>query len=78
MRSPRCWGVGSPCGGSQDGMCEVDQENIECGWAMIVERLKALGQLDLLEEFAPPRDWSKMHDGRPRKIVREDLAGETE
>ena len=63
-----------PCGGSQDGMCEVDQENIECGWANIVERLEAIGQLDLLDEPTAPRDWSKTHDGGPRKIVREDLA----
>jgi ferredoxin len=63
-----------PCGGSADGMCEVDPDNVECGWAMIVDRLEKLGQLDLLEAPRPPRDWSKMHDGQPRRLTREDIA----
>jgi len=63
-----------PCGGSENGMCEIDQENVECGWQKIFDRLKALGQLDVLEQNAPPRDWSKSHDGGPRRIVRKDLA----
>jgi len=63
-----------PCGGSDNGMCEVDPENIECGWQKIYDRLKALGQLEVLERNEPPRDWSTAHDGGPRKIVRPDLA----
>lgn len=63
-----------PCGGSEDGMCEVDPENVECGWQKIYDRLKALGRLEELERIEPPRDWSKTHDGRPRKTVRGDLA----
>jgi hypothetical protein len=63
-----------PCGGSQDGMCEADPEDVECGWQKIYDRLKAIGRLDILERPEPPRDWSKTHDGRPRKLVREDLA----
>jgi len=63
-----------PCGGSEDGMCEVDTKSIECGWQKIFDRLKAIGQLEVLERNEPPRDWSKTHDGRPRRIVREDLA----
>ena len=63
-----------PCGGSEDGMCEVDPETVECGWQKIFDRLQALNQLQVLEEFEPPRDWSKSHDGRPRRIRREDLA----
>jgi ferredoxin len=64
-----------PCGGSEDGMCEVDPEKIECGWQKIYDRLKALGRLAALETVEPPRDWSKTHDGRPRKLRRDDLAG---
>ena len=63
-----------PCGGSEDGMCEVDTETIECGWQRIYDRLKAIGRLDILEANVEPRDWSKTHDGRPRKLVRQDLA----
>jgi len=63
-----------PCGGSEDGMCEVDPETIECGWQKIYERLRTLGRLAVLEAIEPPRDWSRTHDGRPRRIRREDLA----
>lgn len=62
-----------PCGGSDNGMCEVDTDSIECGWQKIFDRLKALGQLDILARNEPPRDWSRTHDGRPRKMVRPDL-----
>lgn len=64
-----------PCGGSVDGKCEIDTENVECGWQLIYDRLKALGKLDVLYENAPPRDWSHTHDGGPRKLTREDIAG---
>lgn len=67
--------LNGPCGGSVDGMCEVDPENIECGWQLIYDRLKTLGKLDTLAENAQPRDWSKTHDGGPRKLSREDIAG---
>ena len=63
-----------PCGGSVEGMCEVDPKNIECGWQMIYDRMEKLGKLKELEEIQPPRDWRTAHDGGARKIVREDLA----
>jgi len=63
-----------PCGGSENGMCEVDPENIECGWQLIYDRLKALGKLETLSENIPPRDWSKTHSGGPRRLAREDVA----
>ncbi len=62
-----------PCGGSEEGMCEVDPENIECGWQLIYDRLKALGKLETLSENTPPRDWSKTHSGGPRRLTREDV-----
>ena len=64
-----------PCGGSADGMCEVDPENIECGWQLIYDRLKTLGKLDMLAENVQPRDWAKTHSGGPRKLSREEIAG---
>ena len=39
--------INGPCGGSKDGMCEVDPEN-PCAWIEIYKRLDALGQLDRL------------------------------
>jgi len=68
--------LNGPCGGSQDGRCEVD-ESIPCAWQLIYERAKALGRLDKLLEIQPPKDWSKSRDGGPRRIVREDLQLET-
>jgi len=59
-----------------DGMCEVDPENIECGWQLIHDRLKALGKLDVLKGVVAPRDWSKTHSGGPRRLTREDVAQE--
>lgn len=63
-----------PCGGSSQGMCEVDPQNIECGWQLIYDRLTALGRHDTLLEIAEPRDWSKTHAGGPRQLTREDFA----
>ena len=67
--------LNGPCGGSVNGKCEVDPENIDCGWQLIYDRLKTLGKLDVLTENAQPRDWSQTHDGGPRKLAREDVAG---
>ncbi len=44
-----------PCGGSQDGECEVEKGR-PCGWHKIYERLKAIGRLDLLEQYKKPLD----------------------
>ena len=49
--------LNGPCGGSQNGKCEVDPENIECAWDKIVTRLSELGREHLLEEPLPPKDW---------------------
>ena len=67
--------LNGPCGGSSNGMCEVDPENIECGWQLIHDRLKTLCKLDVLSEISEPRDWSTTHSGGPRKLSREDIAG---
>jgi len=65
--------LNGPCGGSQDGKCEIDLENVDCGWQLIYDRMKLLGQLDRLEENQPIKDWSSGRDGGPGKIVKEDM-----
>jgi len=65
--------LNGPCGGSENGKCEVDPKNIDCAWQLIYDRLKRIGQLDRLLEVEPPKDWSKSRHGGPRKIVREDM-----
>ena len=64
--------LNGPCGGSQDGVCEVDSE-IPCAWQLIWERAEKLGKMDDLLEIQPPKNWTTSRDGGPRKIVREDL-----
>ena len=61
-----------PCGGSKGGKCEIDSQ-VDCGWQLIYDRLKELGQLEKLEIVLPIKVWSKSRDGGPRKRVREDL-----
>ena len=48
--------LNGPCGGSQDGKCEVDP-SIPCAWQSIIERLTKLGQLDRLEKIVAPKKW---------------------
>jgi len=64
--------LNGPCGGSQNGKCEIDPD-LDCAWHLIYERLKARGQLELMMRITPPKDWSTDRDGGPRKIVREDV-----
>jgi len=49
--------LNGPCGGSQDGKCEVNAD-IPCVWQLIIERLTELGQLDRLEKLVPPKNWN--------------------
>ena len=65
--------LNGPCGGSQDGMCEVDPDGIDCGWQLIYDRMNKLGLLHLLEENEPIKDWSTGRDGGPGKIIKEDM-----
>lgn len=64
--------LNGPCGGSQDGKCEIDTE-LDCGWHLIYERLKELDMVEKMNTFEPPKNWSNSHSGGPRKQVREDV-----
>jgi ferredoxin len=66
--------MNGPCGGSHDGLCEVKRgdEEIECAWALIHDRLKEQGREQLLLEIRPPKDWSLSSSGGPRKMVKEE------
>ena len=67
--------LNGPCGGSSEGKCEVDPDTIECGWQLIHDRLKEIGQLDTLTQNAAANDWANTHAGGPRQLSREDIAG---
>lgn len=68
--------LNGPCGGSENGKCEISVtlgKDIPCGWHIIYERLKKLGQLERFGVPACDKDWSTSRDGGPREIVREDV-----
>jgi len=58
--------LNGPCGGANDGKCEVDPEK-DCGWIKIYEHLKKTGRLENLKNIYKARDHSKM---LPSKDVR--------
>lgn len=64
--------LNGPCGGSENGKCEVDPDNMDCAWQLIYDRMERLGRLKDLEKFQPPKNWKKNRDGGPRTITRED------
>jgi ferredoxin len=64
--------LNGPCGGSEDGHCEIDPE-VDCAWQMIYDRMKSMNKLQLLLDIQPPKNWKASRDGGPRKIVRPDL-----
>ncbi len=59
--------LNGPCGGSVDGKCEVSPD-IPCIWQTIVDRLQAVGRLDILEEIVPLHNWSVSNSGGPRRL----------
>jgi len=59
--------LNGPCGGSQDGRCEVFPESRECGWHLIYERLKATGRTDLLLGLPLVKDYSRSEP--PEELV---------
>ncbi|MHC1578150.1 MAG: methylenetetrahydrofolate reductase C-terminal domain-containing protein [Dehalococcoidia bacterium] len=57
--------LNGPCGGTNNGKCEVDKEK-DCAWTLIYQRLKEQGRLDLMRKYQPPRDYNVTT--RPRTI----------
>jgi hypothetical protein len=48
--------LNGPCGGAEDGKCEVNPEK-DCVWELIYIRLEGLGRLDLLEKVFEPWEY---------------------
>jgi len=64
--------LNGPCGGSQNGKCEVSKET-DCVWQQIYDRMVALGRLEELLALQAAKDWRPARDGGPRQRVREDV-----
>ena len=60
--------LNGPCGGMEDGACEVDQNN-RCAWVTIYERLERQQSTRQLEEIPPPRDFD--HKRHPNSLTLE-------
>ncbi len=58
--------LNGPCGGTNNGKCEVDSEK-DCAWTLIYNRLKEQGRLDLMREYQPIKNSQVVP--RPRAIV---------
>jgi len=59
--------MNGPCGGVDKGKCEVDEET-DCVWALIYKELKEKDSLHLLEQYNPPKDYSKARKPRSRRL----------
>lgn len=64
--------LNGPCGGSEDGHCEINAE-VPCAWQLIYDRLSKMGRLEVLMNVQSPKKWRSARDGGPRRIIREDL-----
>ncbi|MGE5380724.1 MAG: methylenetetrahydrofolate reductase C-terminal domain-containing protein [Methylocystaceae bacterium] len=64
--------LNGPCGGSQDGKCEIGGGR-ECAWQLIYDRLTERGEAESLNDLWLPRDWRSSHHGGPRQLLREDV-----
>ena len=63
-----------PCGGSQNGSCEV-YVDVPCAWALIYYRLKKQNKLHLLHSIRQPRDWRPAGGAGPRIRRRTGIGG---
>ncbi|MBW8014894.1 MAG: hypothetical protein FVQ82_01790 [Planctomycetes bacterium] len=59
--------LNGPCGGSSNGVCEVDKD-ISCVWQVIYDRLVKLDKLDNLTVVREPKDWRTSTSAGQRKI----------
>ena len=57
--------VNGPCGGTNNGKCEIDKE-ADCAWTLIYQRLKDQDRLDLMRKYHPARNYQI--SPRPRAV----------
>ncbi|MCK4535788.1 MAG: methylenetetrahydrofolate reductase C-terminal domain-containing protein [Desulfuromonadales bacterium] len=50
--------LNGPCGGMEDGRCEIDSE-LDCAWHLIYERLKQQNRPGVFARRVPAKAWSK-------------------
>jgi ferredoxin len=68
--------LNGPCGGTNDGKCEVDKDK-DCAWTLIYQRLEKLGKLDNIRSIFPPKNYQTQTT--PARMIHEAYQkGETE
>lgn len=60
--------LNGPCGGTDNGKCEVDKEK-DCAWTLIYQRLKDQDRLDLMRKYHPPKNYQIVPRPRVTKLV---------
>ncbi len=60
--------VNGPCGGTNNGKCEVDR-NKDCAWTLIYERLQKQGRLSAMGKFQPAKNYQV--EPKPGKVLLE-------
>ena len=60
--------LNGPCGGTDNGKCEVDKEK-DCAWTLIYQRLKEQDRLDLMRKYHPPKNYQVVPRPRITKVV---------
>lgn len=58
--------LNGPCGGMNNGKCEVDKDK-DCAWVLIYRELEKRGNLSKLKEIQGPKDFKK--SGKPHKLI---------
>jgi len=51
--------LNGPCGGTNNGKCEVDSEK-DCAWTLIYQRLEEQNRLDSMRKYQPPKNYHVM------------------
>jgi len=64
--------MNGPCGGSSQGICEVNKDTI-CIWDLIVKKKMEAGKLADLMGVKRAKNWQTSKHGGPRKSIREEL-----
>jgi ferredoxin len=62
--------LNGPCAGTKNGKCEANQD-MDCAWIQIYQRLERLGQLDKMRRYYPPRNFLAV--ARPKRITRKEM-----
>ncbi len=58
--------LNGPCAGAKNGKCEASKD-MDCAWVLIYKRLEALGEIEKMRRYAPPRNYGVLP--RPHRVV---------